>query len=446
MNEINLFDAISEINSGLIEKYSGANIDPAKRRQAAKRKRTIRAIVCAAVAFLVIAGTAAVIYVVKIRPNNQSPHNGSRLSEGYGSLLNKHVPLSDVYYNGDETLNEVPADQAKYIFGDPSQEGLKYVGLWINEESMQAIQFNEDGTAIYYLLILSSAFDQAERCYFDISDGILTLYDIDSKLYGSFNVSFHDTYITVQPEGEKVMVFKKEETALEDKRTNFGMNDAMSFRNIPWTYDEEKLQIIFGGNAQIVFYRTDTETRTDTKYTWDASTDTVTFPDWHDPEGKSWTGRIEDKYLVITSGGRSITLYDPYELRDKSFPINVFLNCCSDYYSNQMIVFRPDGVYKIILAVKGYDINDESSWFYCYSGRYELEGTPEDADGKYVTIYPSGEDCSFLSQGFDLRFFADYANQDGERFLFRREGDCLMFILKEELGTLTIKLFPSDRQ
>ena len=410
-----------------------------------------RTFICAIAALIIVAGTVAVIYAVKIRSKNQPLQNGSQLSEGYGSLLNKHVPLSDVYYIID-VGSELPADpgqypgqvsgQYVYYFGKPSEEGLRYIGLWVSEEIMQAIRFNEDGTANYYLLKDASSFSQAELCCFDISDGVLTLYDVKNELYGLTKISFHDSYITIQPEDEKAMVFKKAENELADKRPNFGMNDAMAFRNIPWTYDDENLQISFGESGDIVFYRTDTETRIDKEYSWDANNDTVTFPDWNDPEGGNWTGRIEDGYLIITSGDRTITLYDPYEVRDKSFPVNVYLNSGAGYYSNRLIVFEPDGGYKIILVRKNFDINDENTWSYCYSGRYELEGTPEDADGKYVTIYPSGEDCPLLEQGEDLRFFADYADLAGERFLFKREGDCVMMILKDDLGTMKIRLYP----
>jgi hypothetical protein len=320
----------------------------------------------------------------------------------------------------------------------------KYYGLWVEETFSTAIQFCENQKYYYYLLNNEDPlkYDFKYSGTYSIEDDVLLWYPDDEQTVTRFTISCSGSAVTITEEDDDpdypVTFNKAEYTLTPFWKYGYDQNDqrAMDFRNIPWYYEADNLSIVFGGNRYMSVSFIDTGTRKGEWYEWDENTNTVTFPDWNDPEGRSWTGRIEDGALVLTSGNDTITLLDPDKTRNRSFPTNVYLDTGNGYYAACKIIFRRDGTYTV-----GY-LNQSKTDFQAglqFNGRYELDGSFEDADGHYITIYPSDEDASFISQGHSLRYFADYS-ESGTRIQFMRDGEEFKFILKRE-GVLTIRLY-----
>jgi hypothetical protein len=320
----------------------------------------------------------------------------------------------------------------------------KYYGLWVNDAFSTAIQFGENHKYNLYLL-KDDDLSQYEFMYsgtYSIDDDVLLLYPDEEQTVARYTISCSGSAVTITAEADPdfPVTYKKAEYTLTPFwKYGYDQNDqrAMDFRNIQWYYEADNLLLFFGGNRYMAVSFIDTGTRIEDWYEWDENTNTVTFPDWNDPEGRSWTGHIDDGALVLISGNDTITLYDPVGMRSRSFPTDIYMDPGNGYYSDYKIIFRRDGTYTVGLFNHSRTGFEEGKQF---NGRYELDGSFEDAEGQYITIYPSNEDASFISQGHDLRFFADYS-ESGTRIQFMHEGKWYKFIFKHE-GVMTIRLYP----
>ena len=181
------------------------------------------------------------------------------------------------------------------------------------------------------------------------------MYLITEELAGVCAVENRGGSIILKPENDGAMDFKKTENTLtkaDDGYNGPDFKNALEFRNIPWTYDEEDLEITFGGNLTLVFYER-------------AAND----PAWKKLENP---GRY--------------------------FPVDTYLCSADPYYSEIKLIFLSNGVYQIMRSDKG-----SLSYRTLYKGEYEIENPDETVNGQCLTITPSGETgdeyVNFIIQG-----------------------------------------------
>jgi len=417
MNGIELFNAITGIDGDLIEKSTDVNERKSRFANGGKTVKAKRIAVRAASLVL----TLSVIFGVSAVIRRSSPDTELPL-DGFFTLK---VYARDVYIDGVDDEKYAKRSEAEYIFGRPSADDLKYAGLWISSKAGCGIELNENGTFVFYLLKDASSYKYRSAGYFSISDGKITMFLPEEESAAICELGYFVSYISIKPENDGAMSFVKSNVVLvsagiEDKTST----DAMDFRNIPWTLDEEKLEITFGGNRSLAFWRKDTLTREDRKYDWDRLTNTVTFPDWHGKDGAEWTGRIENGYLVISSGNKTLSLYDPAKVREMkkaTFPFETVLYASGDD-TPFGIVFRSDGTYTI--GRFDADVNDFSVNYGVYEGIYELDeaSSLSDYDGAQMIFLVPTDKYEFLPRGSALRRFEELCG-DGEKLIYERDGD-----------------------
>ena len=370
-----------------------------------------------------------------------------------GGLFTVKAARDEVFYDGKEETPDNPGQYA-YVFGKPGEEGRGYTGSYISERAGQALQFNEDGTFSYYILKDAYSYRYKFDGYYGVKDGNLTMYLISEELAGVCKIENHGDSITLKPENDGAMDFKKTEktlTAADDGYNGPDFKNALDFRNIPWTYEEEDLEITFGGNFTLVFFERTSMTRRDTKFKWNEANNTVTIPDWHTPKGEDWTGWIEDGHLILTSHGKTVTLYDPAKKKSESpglyFPVDTYLCSPDPYYSEVKLIFLSNGIYQIRYVEKNLAHT-------LYKGEYEIEDSDETANGQCLIITPSGETGEEYViyviqggyQGSELRYFADLADPDGEKFTVNTTGTGRYTFTKMNGEAITVTVHPDENQ
>ena len=451
MNKTALFNAISNIDDGILEKYADAAsaLTDAKTK---KRKLFIK-IVSVAAALTLIAGMVFGAVMIKNAGFVITPSDNPEKTLSAGGLFTLKVPRTDVLYDYGDELPAHPEGYT-YVFSKPDDEGLKYTGFYISEKLKQALQFNDDGTFTYYLLKDNSTYKYKFDGYYNIKDGQITMYLIQEELAGVCKIENRGGKITLKPENDAAMDFKKSENNIKADDNGYNGPDpknALDFRNIPWKYEAENLDISFGGNFSLAFYDYNTMTRTDARFEWNEASNTVTIPDWHTPKGADWVGRIEDGHLVLTSGDKTITLYDPAKKKQENpglyFPYDAYLQSGVPYYSGLKIIFRSNGVYEI-----GYFNKNDLSFHTLYEGEYEIEHPDDFINGQCLAVTPSGEPSEeYLDyvvrggyQGSEYRYFADLCEADGEKFIINTtENGGYTFTRMLPEGTIVLTLYPA---
>ncbi len=436
MNEKDIFDAIANIDDELIE--SGAS----KRAV----KKTPLKIALIAVAVVLVAAVAIGVIIATRGPGIPGPkgyveyENYSTFLFDTGGMFSNAIPdtevliVDDRYGNGTDPAMPDPS-QYKYVFGQLSEEGLGYVGYWWSESVMQAIQFNSDGTMFYFMLESKDVYRVVCKGYFNVVGGEMTLYSAEAGSGGTVLVENFGDYITAQPEGEVAMPFLKAENHLKAatyKGEDKSWNGAMDFRNIPWKLDDENLEIVFGGSHRMAFTYGD-GSRRDQDYVWNQADNTVVFDDWNDPKSRSWTGRIEDDFLVISSGATVFELYDPAKT-GKTFPFDTFLGFAPSPDNDRYIMFRSDGTY-LIVRVNYYmnDPYDENTRLAWLAGNYELEDEDLSMPRSLVVFRPSDlpptEEAKALLSGGDklVDMFTDKKTQSEIKLKVELADEILYF-------------------
>lgn len=451
MDGIKLFNAISKIDESLIDKYAAP--EKAEKKPAKKRRIIIGSASAAAALVLVVGVIFGFVMIKKAGLTIESGSDPSKTLSA-GGLFTLKAARDEVFYGGEEETPKNPGQYA-YVFGKPGEEGRKYIGLYISEKAGQALRFNEDGTFSYYILKDASSYRYKFDGYYGVKDGRLTMYLITEELAGVCEVENRGGSIILKPENDGAMDFKKTENTLtkaDDGYNGPDFKNALEFRNIPWTYDEEDLEITFGGNLTLVFYERAAMKRRDTKFEWNEQNNTVTIPDWHTPKGADWTGRIEDRHLILTSGDKTVTLYDPawkkLENPGLYFPVDTYLCSADPYYSEIKLIFLSNGVYQIMRSDKG-----SLSYRTLYKGEYEIENPDETVNGQCLVITPSGETgdeyVNFIIQGgyqgSELRYFADLADKAGEKFIVSTTPSGGYGFTQTKSGAVTVTVCPDDR-
>ena len=391
-----MFDAISDIDETLID--TCLNEDPGKAFSGNKNEERHTGPLWRRIALACAIPAMAALLILILPKILDNTLLGSDYHFGNFSFtgLAAEVPLSDVYVESHadtDNFGEFAQNRAdaKYVFDKPSKDDMKYVGLWLDQQSSVAILLNKDGTFVFYTQYSETLLRFAEEGYFCIEDGKIRLFTPANGEYSEFSIAYKRRYLIFTNEYNESIRFDLVNIAdyeikpMEDKTSP----DAMDFRNITWRLADEKTHINFWNNEVMSISINVNEgnvpaDRIEETFVWDSETNTVRFPDWHEGSTLLLTGKIENDQLILSAGNTSYVLvpyvYDP-NIYSQELQLGkpYYCTCGNPKDYRVVIIFEEDGRY--VLTAEDTSGN-------LLTGRYYLEGTYE---------YSPNEKHSYLS-------------------------------------------------